>query len=62
MPSGTRDTSRTRYVMERDRVERLYVEEFTTFQEAKALKAGDKVKSGLEAEHAAQERVFVQAE
>ena len=63
MPSGTRD----RYVMEMGRVGRLYVEltikerkakEFATFQEAKALKAGDRVKSGLDAEFAAGVRIF----
>ena len=67
MPSGTRD----RYAMERGRVERLYVEltikerkakEFATFQEAKALKAGDRVKSGLEAKLAAGERICTKAE
>ena len=57
--------------MESGRVERLYVEltikerkakEFATFQEAKALKAGDKVKSGLEAELVAVERIFIKVE
>ena len=67
MPSGTRD----RYAMEKGRVERLYVEltikerkakEFATFQEAKALKAGDRVKSGLEAKLTAGERIGTKAE
>ena len=53
--------------MERDRVERFYMEltikerkakEFATFQEAKTLKAGDRVKSGLDAEFAAGVRIF----
>ena len=67
MTSGTRD----RYAMERGRVERLYLEltikerkakEFATFHEAKALKAGDRVKSGLEAKLAAGERICTKAE